>query len=157
MRVPGIVWAPGRIAAGRVSQALVSTLDVFPTCLALSGGALPPGLVLDGVDQTRVLAGESESVREELAYYRGTRLMAYRRGPWKLHFVTQPGYGGGPVSHDPPLLFHLGKDPSEAYDVGGRYPEVIADLVSTAKRHAGSFVQSPCRFEAPSIRVESKP
>ena len=37
MRVPGIVRWPGQIQAGRVSDAIVSTLDVMPTFAALAG------------------------------------------------------------------------------------------------------------------------
>jgi arylsulfatase A len=58
-REPGIAWWPGRIAAGRASDSLVATYDIFPTVMQLAGagGALPAGLVLDGIDLSSVLFG----------------------------------------------------------------------------------------------------
>jgi arylsulfatase A len=39
--VVGIARWPGRIAAGRVTDAIASTLDILPTLAALAGVALP--------------------------------------------------------------------------------------------------------------------
>jgi arylsulfatase A len=46
MRVPGIAWMPGRIQPGVTTQ-LASTMDLFPTALALAG-ATPKDVTLDG-------------------------------------------------------------------------------------------------------------
>lgn len=43
VHVPLLVWAPGRLAAGR-AQTPVSLVDVLPTLLALCGGDAPDGL-----------------------------------------------------------------------------------------------------------------
>ena len=54
VRVPLLVWAPGRVPPGR-HDAIVGTTDVAPTILALAGVAIPPAMV--GRD---LLAGGSE-------------------------------------------------------------------------------------------------
>jgi len=46
LRVPLIVWAPGRVPAGRVIEDPVSLTDVLPTLMDYAG--LPPDLALDG-------------------------------------------------------------------------------------------------------------
>ncbi len=38
-------------------------------------------------------------------------------------------------SHDPPLLFHLGHDPSEKHDVSKDHPEVINDIQKEVALH----------------------
>ena len=48
--MPGFAVWPGVVAPGRVSNTLVSTLDVFPTALAVAGVALPANYTVDGRD-----------------------------------------------------------------------------------------------------------
>ena len=62
-------------------------------------------------------------------------LFAVRQGPWKLHFKTQSEFGRGLGKHDPPLLFHLERDPSEKYNVAKEHPDVIAGVLKEVERH----------------------
>src|SRR5690606_2802756 len=129
VRVPCIVWRPGTVPAGVIHHGLASTLDLFPTLVRLAGASLPSGVELDGVDQSRMLLTAAESAREVVWYYRGTQLYAVRKGPFKAHFITEGSYGGpARKEHDPPLLYHLEHDPSEAYDVAASHPDVVAEL-----------------------------
>jgi hypothetical protein len=70
-------------------------------------------------------------------FYRGTKLFAVRHGPWKAHFLTQAAYGGkdGPTEQDPPLLYHLGRDPGEKTDVAKDNPEVVKQLKALTAKH----------------------
>src|SRR5690606_16189735 len=47
MRVPGIVWMPGRIKPG-VTSVPANTMDLFPTALALAGQPTPTDVTIDG-------------------------------------------------------------------------------------------------------------
>ncbi|MEX0938622.1 MAG: sulfatase [Pirellulales bacterium] len=136
MREPTIAWWPGRIAAGSVAAELASTLDIFATAHKLAGAELPDDRTLDSYDMSPILFDDGKGAREEMFYYRGTRLMAVRLGPWKAHFITQPAYGGGgQQEHDPPLLFHLDHDPSEKYNRAEEHPEVLARIQDLVERH----------------------
>jgi hypothetical protein len=70
-------------------------------------------------------------------FYRGERLYAVRKGPYKAHFVTESAYVGdrGRTEYDPPLLYHLDNDPSERFDLSGAHPDVVADIKKTAEQH----------------------
>ena len=59
-REPGIAWWPGRIQAGKVTQAIASTMDIHPTLLRLAGVPPPPSLVMDGLDLSPVLFADYE-------------------------------------------------------------------------------------------------
>lgn len=135
MREPAIAWWPGTIKAGSVSDALASTMDIFPTAAGLAGAKLPDDRVVDGQDLMPVLTGQREKGRDHIFYYRGEELFAVRKGAWKAHFITQTGYRGGREEHNPPLLFHLGHDPSEQYNVAKQHPEVIAELEALVEQH----------------------
>jgi len=150
MREPGIAWWPGRIQAGVVTPALSCTMDLFTTCLSLAGVPVPTDRVIDGVDLSPVLFGTGPSPRKVMFYYRGTHLMAVRKGPWKAHFYTQDAYGRGArkrVRHDPPVLYQLEHDPSEKYNVAAQHPEVIADIMKEVERHKATLKAAPSQLD----------
>ena len=149
MREPTIAWWPGRIAPASVSHAIGSTMDIYTTAMKLAGARIPTDRVVDGVDLRPVLYGTGPSSRTTLFYYRGTRLMAVRKGPWKAHFLTQPGYGGRRVSHDPPLLFHLEHDPAEQFDKSKDHADIIADIRKEVVRHEAHLKKPPSQLEIP--------
>jgi arylsulfatase A-like enzyme len=140
MRVVGIAWMPGRIRPGIVRQP-ASTLDVFPTALALAGTSPPEGVAIDGRDISPVLFEQKTLPATPFFYYRGDQIYACRLGKWKAHFRTQAGYGQPqPELHDPPLLFNLPRDPSESFNVAAAQPEVIAEIREAVEKHRAAMV-----------------
>jgi arylsulfatase A len=137
MRVPGIAWWPGTVPAGVTTHEMASTMDLFTTAVKLAGGDVPTDRPVDGLDLTPLLTGKGQSPRDTMFYYRGTKLFAVRHGPWKAHLLTQPAYGSqeGPTTHDPPELYHLGRDPGEKTDVAKDNTEVVAKLKAIAAKH----------------------
>ena len=145
MRVPGIFWWPDTIAPGVVRD-IGATTDLFTTIVPLAGGTPPDDRPLDGVDLSPALFGRGPSPRDAMAFYRMGELYAYRLGPYKAHLVTEGRYGmGGPrTGHDPPLLFHLGDDPAERFDLAAERPDVVARLLAAIESHrAGMRAAEP--------------
>ena len=124
-REVGVAHWPGKIQP-RVSDALVSTLDLLPTFLALINAPLPTDRVFDGMDISDVLLHGSEKGHETLFHPNSGmegavmgKLDGVRWMNWKAIYQT----GGAPdctgnigtiARHDPPLLFDLEKDPAES-------------------------------------------
>jgi arylsulfatase A len=135
MREPALVWWPGTVPAGVVSHELACTTDLFATAAALSGAEMPTDRPYDSYDLSPLLRGAGKSPRESMFYYRGFDLMAVRVGPWKAHYRTQPGYGGGPTEHQRPQLFNLMVDPSEKYDVGAQHADVLKRIAAVRDEH----------------------
>ncbi len=80
--VPMIVNGPGRVPAGRVSDALVDASDVFPTLVELAGAACPEGVAIDGRSFAPVLRGEPDSASPRqwiFSQYADRRLVRGRR------------------------------------------------------------------------------
>jgi arylsulfatase A-like enzyme len=137
MREPALFWWPGSVQPG-LQRELGATMDLLPTFCALAGVEMRDEAVLDGYDLSGLLLGEtSSSPRDRVFYWRQERLYAVRVGLWKAHFVTEGCYGLGlkRQQHDPPLLFHLGHDPAEQYNVAERHPEVVTRLKAVAADH----------------------
>jgi arylsulfatase A-like enzyme len=147
MRVPGIAWWPGRIPAGVVQHEMSATMDLFVTCAKLAGAEPPSDRPIDGVDIAPLLLNRGPIERGVYVYYRGSTLYAARLGPWKAHFITRPGYGAEqPASHDPPLLFHLRRDPSEKYNVAAQNPAVVAEIAAAVERHRAGVEPAPSQL-----------
>lgn len=140
MRVPGIAWWPGRIKPG-VTSALVHAMDLFPTILAMARVPVPSRVELDGADIRPLIFDGKSMPKRAFMYYRGADLFACRLGDWKAHFKTQSGYGQDkPEVHEPPLLFHLGRDPSEKRNVAAANQTVVAEIIDVVKKHRESIV-----------------
>ncbi len=127
-RVPAIIKWPGKVAAGKVENGLMSGLDWFPTLVAAAGnpniiadlkngtsiGGTTYKVYLDGYDQTNMLTGKGPSNRHEIFYFGESTLGAVRIDDFKYRFIDQPnGWLGGKVTVDVPYLTNLRLDPFE--------------------------------------------
>ncbi len=148
IRVPTIVWGPGRVPAGTTCDKLASTLDVLPTLTALAGGKLPDDRVIDGEDITHLLHGEFDKADIDKAfyYYLRVHLQAVRQGNWKLHLVRDARPSGaapfannqhiGPadrVGFDEPFLVNLADDIGETTNVAEQHPQIVTRLLALAE------------------------
>ncbi|NKB98107.1 MAG: sulfatase-like hydrolase/transferase [Pseudomonadales bacterium] len=142
MRVPGIFSWPGKIQPGVVSD-IGSTLDLYRTVASFTGVSGSAGV--DGFDLTPTLFRGADSPREELAYYRAGELFAYRVGPWKLHLRTEGAYGQPPelTIHAQPILHHLGRDPSERFDVRAANPKIVKMIQDKIAAHQTGLETKP--------------
>lgn len=105
-RVPAIWRVPGVSTPGSVCEALVESIDLNPTLLALAG--LPPMETADGLDLSPLLRGEAESVRQ-VAVTENAWSKALRWDDWRLvHY--QPEHLDG---EDLGELYNLADDPDE--------------------------------------------
>nr|XP_019570134.1 PREDICTED: arylsulfatase E [Rhinolophus sinicus]XP_019570135.1 PREDICTED: arylsulfatase E [Rhinolophus sinicus] len=174
IRVPGIVRWPGVLPAGRVIQEPTSLMDVFPTVVQLAGGQVPQDRVIDGRDLLPLLLGKAQhSDHEFLLHYCESFLHAVRwhqrdRGAvWKVHYVTPrfhpdgagacygsmvcPCSGDKVIHHEPPLLFDLSRDPSEAHALTPAtepsFYEVMERVAQAVKEHRRTLSPVPLQLD----------
>jgi arylsulfatase A-like enzyme len=142
MREPTLFYWPGKIQPAVVTG-IGSTLDLFATITGVAGAKLPQDRVMDSHDLSPALFQGKSSPRELMFYYRGTRMFAVRKGPYKAHFMTMSAYkkDNQYTEHDPPLLYHLGKDPGEKYEISEKYPEIIEDILREVRKHEEGLVR----------------
>jgi len=142
LRVPCIMWAPGRIPAHSTSKEIASTMDMLPTIAKLAGVPAPRDRVIDGHDITNLIHGVpgATSPTEAFYYYQRTQLQAVRSGPWKLHLPrpADPKWGYYSKAEDDidipkPVLYNLKTDVSETRDVSDQHPNVVEKLIQFAE------------------------
>jgi len=131
-RVPFIVRWPGKIPGGRVSDEMVTSMDLMPTLARVAGATEPRDRTIDGKDITALVFGEegARSPHETFYYYRGDRLEAVRKGRWKLHFAK-----GKVDGKEPPTmreLYDLVDDIGEERNVYDERPEIVKELEAVA-------------------------
>ncbi len=142
MREPTIFWWPGKLDSGVVME-MGSTLDLFSTFCEIAGAVVPSDRIMDSYDLSPVLFGTGESPRKSMFFYRESKLYAVRQGEFKAHFITKPVYTGRTETethHDPPLLYDLGRDPGEQYDVAHLYPDVMQDMEKLVADHRSKMI-----------------
>ena len=146
LRVPCLMWAPGRIPAGAVCDEIATTMDILPTFARLGGGKVPHDRVIDGHDISVLMHGEegATSPTEAFFYYQHTHLQAVRSGKWKLHLPrpANPPWTPDWARHiapkdvfeiKSPILFDMEKDIGEQDDVADKNPEVVEKLRELAE------------------------
>ena len=145
-RVPCIMWG-GMVSPGLVTD-MGSTLDLLPTFCEMAGVPLPSDRVYDGVSLLNVLKNQSPSRRNVFYFYRGSELYAVRKGKYKVHFQYKSAYGSDQkVVYEKPVLYDLGQDPGEHYNVADRFPDVVAELTELARKHKESFTVAESIFD----------
>src|ERR1051325_2842120 len=145
-RVPGIARWPGKIKPG-VTREIASAMDLFNTCLALSGAEIPKDRAVDGFDMSPILFGDGKSKRDVHFYYLGDEPFAVRKGAFKAHFITHESYTKNePEKHSSPLLFNLEQDPDRKFDVAADNPEVVAVLTKIFDEHRATVTRGKLQF-----------
>jgi arylsulfatase A-like enzyme len=147
VRVPLLIAWPGVTRAGSESDALVQSVDFFPTIAERLGLKLPTNLEFDGVSFAGVLEGKRASREEVFTHsprqppsqdYEGmvaptpaAPASSLRRGVWKLVRL----YGEGPDRANRDQLFNLKDDPGEARDLASAHPEKVRELSTRLEAH----------------------
>lgn len=183
-RTPSMIRWPGHIAAGSVSNEIISGLDWLPTYLAAAGddkitekllkgykvGDKTFKVHLDGYNMLPLLTGKvKDGPRHEIFYFSDDGdLTALRDDDWKLIFMEQRMAGTMGVWANPftplrvPLFFNLRRDPYEFATISSNtyYDWLIrhAYLMVPAQDIVGNFLMTfkdyPPRMSAASFSLE---
>ncbi len=130
VRVPLIVRWPGKIKPSSTSDAIVSSVDFYPTFVALADGVNPEKQVLDGFSMLPALTENRFDPKRELfthypVYHHEQPMSALRKGDWKLVENLVSG------EFD---LYNLKYDVNEMTDLKFSYPDTLESMKSTLKK-----------------------
>ena len=174
--MPTIAVLPGKIEPGSVSDAVVSTLDVFPTVLSLVNVSIPAGL--DGVDISQVLFGQEQEYTKDdrvLFFWRDgfsegplpppygrLDIAAIKIGYMKGWFWTKSAHYNEDreMYHNPPLLFDVQTDPAESMPLNpDDHQDLLSRMVKLAKQHKQSikWTYPLALYQDPQIRPCADP
>lgn len=162
-----IRW-PGHVKPGTTSYAMFSIMDFFPTFAHLIGAEVPNDRPIDGVDQTDVLLGKSETgSRVGLLSFVGPDLLAVRWKQWRMYFKAVHPTGIGPQRQPGPfstgsnvvgypLVYNIEMDPHEDLIVGGNFGWVVGPALEEVEKYYATLKKYP-NPRAPDITKFANP
>jgi arylsulfatase A-like enzyme len=132
-----LVWAPGRVPAGRTSNHVWTLWDALPTLAGLAGAPVPDHI--DGLDMANALTARAPAPQREFLYWefheQGGK-QAVRLGDWKAVRLDVTSNPRAPIE-----LYDLAVDPGEQRDVAAQHPRIVRDLEAIMIReHTNSAV-----------------
>ncbi|RMF83517.1 MAG: DUF4976 domain-containing protein, partial [Planctomycetota bacterium] len=141
VRMPLVLWRPGVVPAGRISDALVSTLDLFPTVAGRAGASVPDDV--SGLDLWPLVDGSRTSLRDELFLEYKEKGSTGRATPILGVVTRRYKYARYPATGEEEM-YDLASDPLEvrnlAVDSGGP-PAEINDLRARVDRFAATIAR----------------
>lgn len=132
-RVPLIISAPGMTTAGSRSNALIETVDLYPTLAQLAG--LPPRGKIDGQSFVNTLKDSKAAHRTWVThvYPRGQRIgRAIRTDRYRLVEWKVPGE---PAEKAELELYDYQADPEERRNLAAEQKDVVAELRAILAKH----------------------
>jgi arylsulfatase A len=119
IRVPMIVWMPGTVPAGEVSEQVWAMWDFLPTAAELAGVEPPDDI--DGISMARALLNQPQEDPEYLywEFHEGVFRQAIRKGDWK---AVRNDIG------EPIEIYDLSADMGEENDLAGDHPELVRQM-----------------------------
>ena len=144
LRVPFVAKWPGKIEAGISSDEIVHAMDLFPTIATIAGGAVPQDRIIDGIDVSSFLLGETdESGRDGIIVYMGKDIFGVKWKNWKLHFEEQEGWSSIKDTYTMPRVYNLYDDPQERSNVLFPHTWVPKAALVQLEEHIISLKQNP--------------
>ena len=120
IREPAAVRWPGRVPAGRRSDAIVNNIDILPSFLAAAGSEPAPAWRVDGVNMLDVWMGKAPAPDRTVFWEFNTenvQMLAAMRGDFKLLDIGGNQY-----------LYNVRLDPQERRTVFAEYPRIFEQL-----------------------------
>jgi arylsulfatase len=132
IRVPLVVWWPGHIEAGSVSDHIGAFQDIMPTLLEITGNTIP--VDSDGISflptlvNAEVESAVNQDIQEEHPYlywefHTWGGFQVVRKGKWKAIRKKMDQYPDSPVE-----LYDLSVDIGEQHDLAAEHPELVKEL-----------------------------
>ncbi|MBS1878974.1 MAG: arylsulfatase [Actinobacteria bacterium] len=121
MRTPAMVRWPGKVPSDVVTDEPLTAHDWYKTFAQLAGASdkVPTDRPLDGVDASEFLLGKSETSGRQSVIFFGPdgELMSVKFKNWKMWLRYSEGVDKPIVQPQFPLIFDLGADPNERYNI----------------------------------------
>ena len=138
IRVPAVIRWPGVTQAGTVSEAMVSTIDIYPTIIEMAGLDQPATAQFDGQSLTGLLRGQ-ELDRDTLFFHfphyvpkpSNMSASAVRRGDYKL-IRRYDRDGDQPYKFE---LYNLADDLGETNNLADQQPQLVKELDTAIQQH----------------------
>ncbi len=134
-RIPFIIRWPGKIDAGKKSDALISQLDLYASFAKLTGTKVSNNNAPDSFDELNVLLGKSSKNRQYVIEHAVNGTLSIIKDNWKY---IEPHAGDALMKNTniesgfslQPQLYDLSKDIKEQTNLAEKYPAKAKELAA---------------------------
>ena len=131
VRVPCIIRWKGVVPAGVTSDAIIASIDLFPTIMHYAGSH-SFRQEIDGINVSSFFENPSLRLRDEYVYVKSGQVHGIRKGDW----VYLPKTGNSKFKEgDVPELFNLKQDVGESYNLAQKYPDKVKELQELMQKY----------------------
>jgi len=126
IRVPMVVWWPGKVEAGSTSDYIGSFQDFIPTIMEITDGETPDDI--DGISFLPTLGNKSAQETHPYLYWEFHTwggFQTVRKGKWKAIRKDVDKYPESLIE-----LYDLSIDISETNDLAEQYPDIVNDMIN---------------------------
>lgn len=131
-REPCLVVWPSVVKPRQTTEAMIQSIDFYPTLAEVADAALPAGQVMDGRSFLPILKGDATTHRDTIYSFFPHNTPAsgqvpgasVRRGDWKLIRL----FHDGPQQQDRHELYNLSRDLGETTDLASQEPTIVTEL-----------------------------
>ncbi|MCP5116020.1 MAG: sulfatase-like hydrolase/transferase, partial [bacterium] len=116
IRTPFIARCPGRIAAGKTTDAVTYFADFLPTAAEIAGVTPPAGL--DGTSILPTLLGKQQDLSNRMLYWEFPQRDAQQAARWRDWKAVR--IKGGPIE-----LYNLATDVAEKNNIASAHPDIV--------------------------------
>jgi arylsulfatase A-like enzyme len=141
VRVPTFVRWPGKIKENSVSEEMISSIDFYPTLLAMAGVQPKADIPIDGINLAPLLTGKTQTLDRDTLFWHFPHenrvranygaSSAVRKGDWKLYRYY---HGKAPGEHLH-RLYNLKNDLGERNDLAKTKLQVVEQLGALLDAH----------------------
>lgn len=141
IRTPMIVWQPGSVPAGGISDYPWYFPDVMPTLADLAGTSTPSNI--DGMSIAPALYGEAFTASDRFMYWEFHEKGFDQAVRWKNWKAVRHGMDG------PIELYNLAEDPEESEDVSRKNKSVVKTFERYLKKARTKSIYWPAGQASP--------
>lgn len=139
LKVPCLMRWPTKIKAGTQSDAVLSSLDLFPTFCELAGASLP-NIQLDGISiGEHLLTGAV--IPDRKLFWQTGRHAELARGTWTAARVGNLKYVQDAKGTE--YLFDVEADPNETMDLTDQLPDSFQEMKMNVRDLSAAFSATP--------------
>ena len=141
--VPVILSWPKEVKKGKVSEALISQIDLMSSFASLVGVRMPKGSAPDSQNRLSTWLGHNDDDRPWIIQQSSNHTLSVRTKDWKY---IEPSDGPAMIpwgpkietgNHSTPQLYKMDKDIAEQENVALKHPEKVFELQNILRRVRG--------------------
>ena len=129
VRVPAFAVWPGNIKSSTKSDAILSTLDYFPTVREIVGYTMPDNRPIDGQNILPILTGHAQKRTKSIPFRYTGGTTSLVKGDYKLLMPSRE-------------LYDLSKDRTESKNLAATMPERVSEMERELTAYFDSFRKS---------------